>query len=353
MTSVLTVNAVGYLAAPWGPMLGVLTADDPVSTAVVQGVVGTLLQGKGYPMMAFLFGMGLWLALRGKPFVDARALGVARQQRLLRLGVAHGSLVYFGDILTLYALVGRGLFGPCRERWPLLRRRIRRAVVWAVLATLLPLLLTPLFGLGAPGQGGSEARLAEATGWLHFWRINAGAYATVLAFSLVLAWPVVRLCMLCGIAAARLRLLSHRRWRAALGRWTRRLAAPLLVLNAGAAWTAVGLPPEAPLASWAALLGGLVHLPLAAVYLMALALAGRGGHAAWCRWLAPLGARTLTLYVGHGVLCAVLFSGAGLGWRPSAVAMLAWCAALWCVALVAARASADRRWPLERWLARR
>ena len=84
-----------------------------------------------------------------------------------------------------------------------------------------------------------------------------------------------------------------------------------------------------------------------------LALAARGGQATWCRWLAPLGQRTLTLYVGHGLLCVALFTGVGMGLQPDTAGMATFAVVLWCLALVAARASGSRRWPLEAWIARR
>lgn len=353
MLSVLTVNAAGYLVAPWGPSLGEAAAAGADLQRIVQFLMAALLQGKGYPMLAFVFGMGLWLSMRGHGTRDARARALARQRRLRGLGVVHGLFVYFGDILTLYGLVGSGVLVRCREPWRSLRARIRRAAWWALGAVLAPLPLFALWGTRLTAPGESEPTLADVQGWLDFWVLNAQGYGVGLALSVVFAWPVVRLCMWCGVATARLRLLTHPRWHAWRWRWTRRVAPPLLGLNLGLAWLSTGGRSAGAALPWAEVFASLAGLLLAAVYLLALSLAAREGRAAWARWIAPLGTRTLTLYVGHGVLCAVLFSGAGLALRPGSTAMALFSVALWSLALLAARASGSARWPLEAWLARR
>ena len=106
LLGVLVVNGAGYLVAPWGPLLGERSPAGSALALAVQAAQAAFLQGKAYPALAFLFGMGLWLAQRGRPVAVARQRGVARQKRLLLLGVLHGVLIYFGDILTMYALVG-------------------------------------------------------------------------------------------------------------------------------------------------------------------------------------------------------------------------------------------------------
>ena len=353
MLAVLVVNGAGYLTAPWGAVLGERTPADSPWAAAVQGLIAALLQGKGYPVLAFVFGMGLWLSLRGLAPAQARERVLRRQRRLLGLGMLHGVFVYFGDILTMYALVGWNLLRRLREPWRLLRRRLVRALVWALAATLLPLLMLVLAEAYPGTPASAEPTLTGAGGWLDFWTINGLSYLLLQALGLVLAWPVIRLCMLCGVAAARLRLLTHRRWRAALARLTRRWLLPVLLCNLayGLAFSRVPVGQEEPL--WLYVFGHLAGLPLAALYLAALAWASQGGAAAWCRWFAPLGSRTLTLYLVHGLLGMALFSGAGLGWRPTTLEMLAVSLLLWALALVAAQASGPRRWPFERWLARR
>jgi len=356
MLAVLTVNAAGYLVAPWGALLGARVPSDSAAAGAVQGLTAALLQGKGYPTLAFLFGMGLWLAMRRRSAQRAKERGVARQKKLLALGVLHGVFVYFGDILTLYALIGWHLLARVHEPWRALRQRLHRALWWTLGVTALSVAvmgwLAAIGGLAGSESDAGEPTFALARQWRAFWLLNGSAYAVVQVGALLLSWPLLRLCMLCGVAAARLRLLTHRRWRSALTRWTVRLTAPLLLLNLAYGLATVSVPVASERAYWVESLGNLVGPPLAAVYVMALALAAQGGRARWCHWLAPLGRRTLTLYIGHSLLCVLLFAGVGLGLQPGTRDMALFSLVLWCLALWAARASGNQAWPLEAWLAR-
>lgn len=357
MLAVLAVNAAGYLVAPWGPLLGERTPPDSGTAIAVQGLIAALLQGKGYPMLAFLFGMGLWFALRRREPAAARPAALRRQKKLLGLGVLHGLFVYFGDILTMYALIGWNLLRRVREPWGPFRRRLKRALFWALGVTLgvvvLSLAFAAMAGLAGEAAAEPEPRVVQAQRWLDFFVLNGSAYLTFTVASLLLAWPILRLAMLLGIAAARLRLLTHRRWRPWRERWLVRAALPLLLLNLAYGGAYVGVAAGSERSLWVESLGNLVGPPLAVVYLLALAEAARGGRAAWCRVLAPLGQRTLTLYVGHGLLCVLLFGGVGLGLELSTLDMAIFSAVLWLSALGLSHASGRRRWPLEAWLSRR
>ena len=350
MLSVLVVNAIGYAAAPWGPMLGVRAPADSAWAALAQGLVGALLQGKGVAMLSFVFGMSLWLAARRRSRAEALQRGLARNRRLLGLGVVHGVFVYFGDILTLYALVSRPLLRRLHMPWRGLRRHLRRALAWALLTKLAWLLV--LVGLGADPDTSSVPSFASIQGAWPFLRLNAGSYAFGLATSLAMAGTVTYLCMLCGAAAARLRLLTHRRWRPALRRFLWRAGPLLLALSAAYGWGCATLAPTHPWRPWLDALGDVIAIPMAACYLAALALASHGGRARWCGWFGPLGQRTLSLYIGHSLLCVALFSGLGGALAASTLQTVLFCLGLWLLALAAARRS-QRRWPLEAWMARR
>ncbi|QHE86069.1 DUF418 domain-containing protein [Hydrogenophaga sp. BPS33] len=352
LVSVLVVNAVGYAVAPYGSPLGLRTPPDSTWAALTQGLVAAVLQGKGYTLLAFVFGMSLWLAARGRSRPDALRRGQVRNQRLLGLGVVHGVFIYFGDILTMYALVGRTLLARLHMPWSRLRRHFRRALVWAVLAKagLLTLMFVWLPERTDIADGSS---LSTVQGAWSFLKLNASNYLANQVVALVFLGPVLYLCMLAGVAAARLRLLTHPRWRAALRRFLRRFGLPVLALTAvygcGVAWTA----PTAVLNPWLEALGDVSAIPVAAVYVAALALASSGGQARWCHGLVPLGRRTLSLYVGHSALCLALFSGVGLAWLPTTAQTVLLSLGLWGLAWAVARRSGDRRWPLEAWMARR
>ena len=76
-----------------------------------------LITAKFYPIFAFLFGYGFclqWQALSARGEDPAPVL-IRRHIFLLALGVVHGSLLFFGDILTIYALAGLILEGRIRN----------------------------------------------------------------------------------------------------------------------------------------------------------------------------------------------------------------------------------------------
>ncbi|WP_066268047.1 DUF418 domain-containing protein [Hydrogenophaga palleronii] len=350
LLSVLVVNALGYAAAPWGPTLGQRSPADGDAAALVQGLVAALLYGKGYPILAFVFGMALWLAAHGRARPEALRRGTLRQ-RLLGLGVLHGALLYFGDILTLYALVGQRLLRRLHAPWRSLRRQLWFALGWAVLAKLA-LVAVALHLADRPPSVDAASLSSVQTGW-QFLKLNGGAYILSQFIAIVLAAPLLYLCMLAGVAAARLRLLSHRRWRPMLQRGLLRAGVPLLLVSLAYGWGCAMSDPSGVLYARLEAVGYLVDTPLAAAYIAALALLSSGGRAAWCRWVEPLGQRTLTLYVGHSLPCLLLFSGLGWALKATTVQMLLFSLGLWLLALAAAALSGKKRWPLEAWMARR
>lgn len=348
LLGVVVVNAAGYGVAPMGPVLGRASPpDDPLAWAL-QGLQAWLVQGKSYPVLAFLFGWGLVQALKDR---SPAALGLARrrQWQLVQLGLLHGTLIYFGDILFLYALCGFMVIKSVHAPWLLLRRRMKLLGAWAL---GLSLVMTAI-GAVVPAPGIEEPGFAAVTSWSELFEMNMMAFVSASLPSIVVSVPVVALCMLAGIAAARLRLLTHARskgWRKALvGRWL----LPLLLLNllyAAAMVMNANDPDDATL--WLDAATPLVGLPMSAVLVVAFAQAWSEGKMAWTAKLAPLGQRSLSLYLACSLLCVLVLSGAGLGWQPGTLGVMALSLGLWLLAAAAA-AHSSRRWPLEAWMGRR
>ncbi len=347
MVGVIVVNAVSYTVAPSGPPLGL---PEPGMAAIgAHALAAFLLHGKAYPLLAFLFGAGLVMAAqrRGTAPLDARR----RMRRLLVLGVLHGALVYFGDILTMYAVCGLWLLRHTHERPGALRRRLHRACGWAVLAVVANLLLVGAFSLNAD-LSDATASFDRTTSWPPQVWLNGSAYFTSQIAALVLVLPILRVAMLAGMLAARLRMLAHRRWQPLWRRWLQCCLPVGLVLNAvyAVGLTAAVLRHDefqtslyltvAPILGW-----------WLTVSLVAWAVLHPGR---WVGSLVPLGRRTLSLYLLHSVLCVLLFSGAGLGWPLPLVAGWAWGLGVWVAGLLAARRLEALQWrgPFEAWLAR-
>lgn len=353
LLGVLVVNAVSYPAGPSGSPLGApMPADSPAAWAAL-GLVAWWLQGKAYPLLAFLFGYSLALALR-RPALAERAYRRRRKVRMLLMGVLHGALLYAGDILTLYGLAGLVLL-----RWPPGRMRRLRVRWWTLAALALAAFATGLALTLAPAVFGMEFRSApvygEVSGVLGFVALNWRSYWGSLPGAVALFLPEVLMLVVAGHIAGRLRWLTHRRWQPARQAVATRLLPAALLLNllyavlmtraatANSAWQWVWLSAGPPV-------GWLLSAAIAAT----LASWWSTTRSALVPALAPLGRYSLSVYVGHSLLFALLFSGAGLAWSLGSVGLAALATGSWGVCWLIAR-WADRigfHGPLEAWMIR-
>ncbi len=281
-----------------------------------------LVDGKFYTIFSFLFGAGFALQLDRLLRRGHDGLRIYRRRVLILLGIGlvHSFLVWDGDILTLYALLG--LLLPVFHRWS------PRALVSTglVLVLVVPFAGIALFdALGWKPQEVFYAQsfsIAEALGantapdqtlaWMQRedWRgwVAWQASGTPFSWGLRLeAWriPKVLGIMLVGMAARRGladgTLLANR------ALLKRVLIVGLLVgLPASLAYAAMRGQHQS---GWASMIG---TMPLAMAYSAAFALAWP-----WAsRWLgvfvAP-GRMALTNYLTHSVLGVLLFYGIGFG----------------------------------------
>jgi len=347
LLGVAVVNLQAYPTGPWGSPLGVpAPADSPLAWTVF-GMVAWLLQGKAYPLLAFLFGYSLALALRSRGTESARR----RLYRLLALGVLHGALLYAGDVLTLYALCGLLLLTQAHVR---LRKLLRQLRVWFVFA-LIALALSAWILTEVRFDTVSLPSYPQVRGAGGLVALNARVYVEALVGGVLLFGPEIMMLMSAGFIAGRVGLLTRERWRpdvARVARW----ALPLgLVANAvyAAAATAVSIGSDAT-RPWPGLVGPVGWL-LTVGFATALATAWHAGPPALLRALVPLGRYTLSLYVGVSLLGALLISGAGAGWALGSAGLALVALLTWALAALAARYAMAAGWrgPLEAWMTRR
>jgi uncharacterized protein len=351
LLGVLVVNALSYPASPAGSPLGMPSPADSPAALATFGLVAWWLQGKAYPLLTFLFGYSLALALR-RPSAGIRSDRRRRMVRLLLLGVLHGALLYAGDILTMYALAGLILLGgpPAPlHRW-IARWRLLAVLALAAFAGGLALALATV---------GMEFRVVPAYGDVpgvpDFVALNWGSYSGSLPGTVVLFLPEVLMLMSAGYIAGRLRWLTHERWQPARRAVARRVLPAALLLNL--LYAALMTHAAAGKSSWqwvwlsaSPLTGWMLSAAMAA----ALASWWSSARPALVHALAPLGRYSLSVYVGHSLLCACLFSGAGLGWALGSAGLVAYAAGLWGICWLLAR-WADRHGfhgPLEGWMIR-
>ncbi len=363
----------------YGRELGLLfkPVTDAAADPWVNALVATLADNRSYPLFALLFGYGLTQLLtrehaRGTEWPDARRLLLRRNAWLIAFGAAHGVLLFFGDILGTYGLLGLALVLLIRASG-----RTLAIVGWLSFGFLI--IVGALEGLsGLLAQAGDGIAVPSAALFN-----SAGAETFPLAVLARLGeWTLGMLSvpfgglgllapMILGMWAARRRILEqpsqHRR---ALG-LVAGIGLPLSVL--GALPIALALLGVIELSVIAEPFAAMLHAASGAVggaayvALIALIVGGRGSGAERgspaakpggpiSRLFAALGQRSLSGYLTQSLVFVMVFApyGVGLGATASVaeatqIAVITWLATLVLAGLLAA---ADRSGPAE-WLLRR
>lgn len=382
LLGVVVVNVAAYRRGV-GPTLS--ASGGRIGGGVDALTVGlsALAEGRFYPLFSFLFGWGFAVQdarsrVRGRSVVGP---WLRRCGLLLVLGGAHALLLFDGDILTTYAVIGATLVlvRSLRPGW--------LAALGAFLVVAQGLFTTGLVTLGTAfsdpdGLGLTRLRadaladLAADAGvygdgsFLDVVSLRAHDLAVTLPLGLLTVGGTVAGMMCLGMAAARVGWVEPARWPG----WLRTAMVPVwvvgLALSIPAAWL-VGdtglrtLDTGRAALSWSlySLLGPLMALLWAGVIL-------RAGEVRPLRrvldLLAPAGRMTLTLYLSQSLLLSLAFNGYGLdlGDRLGIGAAVALALALWLVQVVlaslwlraftmgpmeaVARAAAYLRWPAVR-----
>ncbi len=308
----------------WGLMLDT----QRLALAGAEGVRGQyvfhnlLIDGKFYTLFSLLFGAGFALQLDRLERRGSDGLRIYRRRVLvlLAIGLIHSWLIWDGDILTVYALLGLVL--PLFVRW-----RDRSLVISAgTLIFAVPLAGKALFAaLGWMPEASFydlSDRIARSMGTV----ITAENGVSVLAsgdISDLAAWVISGTPFSWGLRLESWRipkLLGIMLFGLVVGR---RLAAGTLLGDRTLLWRvlavglAIGVPASAVYAwrpgqnqaDWPSVVG---TVPLALAYAAAFLLA-------WPKakpmlgWFAPPGRMALTNYLSHTVIGVVLFYGIGFG----------------------------------------
>ncbi len=305
--------------------------------------VAALFQSKFFLLFSFLFGWGLD-GQEGEARRRGRAFGGIHARRLAGLavlGLAHALLVFTGDILLLYALLG-ALVWPMRRLG--VRGLVRAALAMVPVSMGALVLLGLLLAASAPaspssGLGGS---LLEAT------RYRLATWPGTFGLLLLFQGPMAFGAMLTGLAAARAGFFAAGSpGRARVARVAPWCAAVGVPANIGIALAST----DVRTASSAVLLVP-VAAPMLAVVWMRVALWVDERDLLPTAWRVA-GRNSLTSYVLEGAFAGLLFGGHGAGLfgrfgpaalLPAAVAVAM--AAMGTTALLARRG----RGPLERLL---
>jgi uncharacterized protein len=299
------------------------------------------IDGKFYSIFSLLFGIGFGVQL-SRGGVAALPRFKRRLRILLGIGAIHAFLIWAGDILMLYALLGFTM--------PWFARKSNRALVrWTLILLAVPtalyivaLAVWMLVGSGAAQTSGGPG--APANILKFFAAIGTGGFKDAFVGNLVflagrwadlfftVRFPKVLGMFVLGFWTVRTGIaLSPSDHRATLVRWSMLGWGVGLSANFIAAWALVHWPYLPPS------VGGLLGTAMQAIGVPMLAL----GYAATVVLLvvdgrrfitvfAPVGRMALTNYLMQSVICVALSYGFGFGlwWHTGASRAMAIAAAI-------------------------
>lgn len=314
LLGIIAVNAP-YFAQPLGAPPPAAGAADPAALWAIE----SFATGRFFPIFSFLFGFGLSVlfAREAEAPAAARRRVPRRLAGLSAFGALNAALLFFGDILMLYALLGAGL-------------RLCRGLS----ARTLLILAAGFFALGLPTQTAAVAALigtfapvpppvpgeGPLGGYLETVRHRLAVLPEALPFVLAFNGPVAAAMIFAGSALGRLGLFPPAPELAARLRRPARLALLVGALGSGAATAAFGLllpdPGAAlPAAGLACLLALGLLAPVLAFGLCTLLLArfASAPRSPRVRVLATAGGSSLSGHLLHALLLGAVFHGWGLG----------------------------------------
>lgn len=314
----------------YGMMPPALAAAAPMDDQVTHFLVHFFIEGKFYSIFSFLFGFGFALQIaRAEERGDLKASVFKRRLLwLLVIGLLHAWLLWAGDIVSIYAVMGFLLL--------LFRRKSNRSLIkWAVILMIIPVLWYALqwalFAAFVPPEKAAEITAGMADGWSGtvatvsnggYWQIISdynknyvfGRYMGLI-FSMRL--PKILAMFLLGLYAYRTGVFQNMSANAPL---IRRVLIYGLFLGLGGnaifAW-ASGSEGSFPPSFWG-LIGVITYafaVPALALGIVALVatLWQKGAWQGVLGILAPVGRMALTNYLLQTVICVTIFYGYGFG----------------------------------------
>ncbi len=278
---------------------------DRVTVLLVNGLALT----KSYGLFSFMFGVGLGFLMQS---VERRGLPFGRVYRnrmigLLVLGLLHGCLFFFGDILVIYAVTGSILY--LMRNWAV-RRLVKWGVVLLVLQTAIvaATMLAALFvDPAVTAEHDAWAKTVMTTGGIaDVIQYRSSEYLFFLPFGLMfqglgaLGW----FCL--GLASVRSGMIDnpdHQQWKNArriclVPGVAGSLLGAVLVLNGHSIWGIVLVVVAAPVAT-VGYLGLIAAMPKPKSRMAKTILAAGGA--------------SLSVYLGQSIILSWIFSGYGLG----------------------------------------
>lgn len=345
---IVIANSPWYLYTASTRDLSHHPVDATVLDRIVQSVALIAIDGRTYPMFAFLFGYGIWQLYSrqvdaGVAPKAARRLLRRRHWWMLAFGFVHAALLWMGDIIGAYGLAGLVL------TWIFLRRRDTTLKVWAIILGVLLLAFAVGTALLGAFAGSTVSLTPDAGGFDLDGSAAEGDYLASIGLRLI-PWSIglivqglglsVPIAILLAFLAARHRVLENPLEHLRLLRVT-------AVVGISIGWIVgaltalqnadlLGQPRSFDIAfAGAATLSGLLcGIGYVAVFgLIAARMQQRGTPGRVADALQAVGKRSLTFYLAQSVVFAPLMSAWGLGlgahlstWSITVAAILTWLA---------------------------
>ncbi|WP_159620065.1 DUF418 domain-containing protein [Ruania rhizosphaerae] len=365
-------NTPWYLYGQASGMTSAHPVDGSTLDRIVQFLLITAVDARIYPLFAFLFGYGIVQLYRrqieaGATDQAVRAILRRRHWWMIVFGAVHAALLWFGDIVGAYGLVGLIMVAI------FLRRMDRTLIVWAAVLTGILTVITLLGLVSLPfipadpafEQGGGFADPAALSGEEDYLASVLLRLATwpLIAIAQGIIGLVVPTMILLAFWAARRQILEDPRAHARLLRRTAVIGVAVGVLGGlPNALTHVGVFELGPHQSWiftltqsvTGIFGGLGYV--AVFTLLADRLQRAGSASVPVVAIQAVGKRSLSNYLGQSVIFAPLLSawGIGLGADLNSAGVAAIAVAGWALLAAVAYLYERRGWrgPAERLLRR-
>lgn len=297
---------------------------------VVAAAVVFLAEGKFYLIFSLLFGYSTTFIMRPDDTASSRRYR-RRLAALAVLGVLHAILLFIGDILLSYALLGLVLMWlvPWPDQWVM---RVSR-LAWVLSAGWLLLVLVAVWNGDITENSGAWTAYdyAMANGsFLDTVRARVLALPETVLTLASLQWALAFAAFGVGMVAGRRKLFAEPAAHVALWRrlalWGVLLGVPLQAATTTLAFTTNQGPHAEAIALTGVILGFLTAPVLSAGYVGLFGLMSARSPELF-RVSEPAGRMSLTIYLSESALLCLLYCGWGLGWFGSqgagAVTMIA------------------------------